>query len=161
MWKWIEFAGSDRPIPARFSDRSNLAVEYMDTMLRRSDTDFAFWWGPADRGMWGFDFNYLKQYDASSYTKADFQTHRRMAETMTGSLTGAELKDIWNRWGRDRQLLCKPEISFRSITDEERYRISIPMDLYIKLGQRRKALIDPKPGPLISSTEIREEIFRQ
>ena len=69
------------------------------------------WWGPADRGMWGADFNHLLSFDPDSYTLADFHTQHRIAETTLDTVTGAELKEIWNRWGPNQELLSVPEIS--------------------------------------------------
>ena len=159
-WDWIVLPGSDTPIPARFGDRANLAVTYMEVMLRRSGADFALWWGPSDKGMWGTDFNYLERHNPEFYTLADFRTQHHLAETMTGGVTGAELKEIWVRWGQDKELLSVPEIQIDALADESQYRIHIPMDLYIKLGQRKKALTDPRPGPTISSEDVMVEIFQ-
>ena len=157
-WDWIALAGSDTPIPPRFADRAHLALAYMKVMRRTSGADFAFWWGPADKGMWGFDFNYLKRYNPDLYTLADFRTQHHLAETMTGSVSGGELKEIRRRWGDE--LLIVPDVPTEAVEDQEHYRVHIPTDLYIKLGQREKALADPKPGLAISSEDVMAEIFQ-
>ncbi|MBT4864000.1 MAG: hypothetical protein HON53_02620, partial [Planctomycetaceae bacterium] len=136
-WNWIRFPDADKPIPARYADRANLALTYMKLMKSKSTADFAIWWGPADKGMWGADFNDLESYNPQFYTKADFNTQRRLFETMIGSVSGADLRTIWNRWGTNRELQSVPEIVLDAIEDEEQYHIHIPMDMYIKLGQRR------------------------
>ena len=160
-WDWLVLPGSDTKIPPRFRDRAELAITYLELMRRKTGADFAFWWGPADRGMWGYDFNYLKRYNPDLYTQADFRTQHHLAETMTGSVPGVELRDIWNRWGVNKELLCDPELQMHAVDDQKQYRVNIPMDLYIKLGQRRKALANPKPGPAISSGEVMAEIFQR
>ena len=129
-------------------------------MRRESGADLALWWGPADKGMWGYDFNFLRRYNPALYTQADSRTQHRLAETMTGGVSGIEIKEIWNRWGRNRQLLSVPEIQVDAVVNREQYRVHMPMDLYIKLGQRRKALANPSPGPTVSSEEVMAEIFR-
>ncbi len=158
-WQWLKMAGDDTPIPPRFGDRANLAIACLNLMLSKSHADFALWWGPADRGMWGADFNHLQSYDPDFYTLADFRTQHRIAETTLGSVTGAELKEIWTRWGLNRELLSVPDIALEDIDDESEYRLHIPMDLYIKLGQRKKNLGDPKPGPTFTPEELTPHVF--
>ena len=159
-WEWIDVSGSDTPIPARFGDRAQVAMEYLEIMRRKSGADFALWWGPADKGMWGYDFNFLQRYNPDFYTQADFRTQHRWVETMTGGVSGAEIEEIWERWGRNGELLSVPEMQIDFLVDREEYRVHIPMDLYIKLGQRKKGLNNPKPGPTISSEEVMAGIFQ-
>lgn len=158
-WQWLNPPGADTPIPAPFADRANLAVTCMNLMLEKSQADFALWWGPADKGMWGFDFNHLQRFDPATYTLADFRTRHRIAETTLGSVTGAELKEIWTRWGVNRELQIVPAIEFDALDDTTVYRLHIPMDLYIKLGQRKKNLADPKPGPVFTAEELIPRVF--
>ena len=159
-WNWIRFPDADKPIPARYADRANLAITYMEIMKAKSTADFALWWGPADKGMWGYDFNELERYNPEFYTEADFRTQNRLYETMIGSVSGAGLKKIWSRWGTNRELQSVPGIALDAIEDEKQYRIHIPMDLYIKLGQSKKNLGNPKEAPAIPSKEVMIEIFR-
>jgi len=158
-WRWLGMPGTETPIPPRFADRANLAITCMNLMLSKSHADFALWWGPADRGMWGFDFNHLPHFDPASYTLADFRTQHRVSETTLGSVTGAELKEIWTRWGQKQELLSVPEITLDTLDDEFEYRIHIPMDLYIKLGTRQKNLSDPRPGPAFTAEELIPQVF--
>ncbi len=158
-WRSLKLPGADTLVPPRLADRAEVATVCMELMLGKSQADFALWWGPADQGMWGFDFNHLQSYDPRSYTLADFRTQHRLCETTLGSVTGAELKQIWNRWGPSRELLCVPEITLDSLDDASEYRLHIPMDLYIKLGQRKKNLRDPKPGPAFTAEELAPRIF--
>ena len=158
-WQWLNLPGSDTPIPPRFSDRSNLSIACMNLMLSKSHADFALWWGPADKGMWGVDFNHLPSFDPASYTLADFRTRHRICETTLGSVTGAELKEIWTRWGHKQELLSTPTIAIDLLDDESDYQLHIPMDLYIKLGRRKKNLANPKPGPAFTSEELIPQIF--
>lgn len=158
-WQWLEPSGTDVSIPGRFSQRASLAECCMRAMLSKSHADFALWWGPEDKGMWAFDFNYLKSYDSESFTLADFRTQHRVSETMLGTVTGAELKEIFARWGQNRELLSFPVIDPDELVDESIYRLHIPMDLYIKLGQRKKNLGDPQPGPDFRMEELIPLIF--
>ena len=158
-WNWLKLPGVDTPIPPRFDERANLAIECLHLMLSKSHADFGLWWGPADRGMWGADFNHLLRFDPDSYTLADFRTQHRIAETTLGTVTGADLKEIWARWGQNQELLSVPEISIGDLDNESAYRIHIPMDLYIKLGQRKKNLSDPKPGPSFTAEELIPRVF--
>ena len=158
-WQWLKPRGAETRIPSRFADRSNLAIACMNHMLSKSKADFALWWGPADRGMWGTDFNHLLRFDPASYTLADFRTQHRICETTLGRVTGAELKEIWTRWGQKRELLSVPPIDLDALDDEMKYRLHIPMDLYIKLGQRKKNLLDPKPGPAFAAEEMIPRVF--
>ena len=64
-----------------------VARAHMTVMRNKSRADFALWWGPADRGMWGADFNYLRRYNPQFYSEADFRIRRRAIETMTGGVT--------------------------------------------------------------------------
>ncbi len=159
-WNWISFPDADKPIPARFAARANLAIVYMNLMKAKSNADFALWWGPADKGMWGADFNDLEDYNPEFYTEADYRTQHRHYATTLGSVSGTDLKIIWNRWGTNQELQSVPEVALDAIEDEKQYRVHIPMDLYIKLGQRQKNLGNPKAGPRIPSAEVMIEIFR-
>ncbi|MEM7014060.1 MAG: hypothetical protein AAF585_21585, partial [Verrucomicrobiota bacterium] len=152
-------AGSSK-IPPKFQERAELARVYMDVMLGKSDADFALWWGPEDQGMWGADFNFLAEYDPAVYSRHHFQTQRRMVETTLGRVTGEELREVWTRWGLNEELISEPEIDFDELAADETYALHIPMDLYIKLGQRKKNLREPKPGPLISPREVEPLIFQ-
>lgn len=158
-WNWREFDGHDQRIPADFGDRDNLARAYLRLMLEKSGADFAMWWGPEDKGMWNTDFNFLKAFDPEFYTLADFQTQHRAVTTTLGGVSGADLKEIWKKWGAIDEISIEPAFESASVEDEKIYRIAIPMDLYIKLGQRRKNLLEPEPGPAISTEEVRGEIF--
>ena len=158
-WRWLKPAGSKTRIPARFQNREHLARACLTVMRSRSRADYALWWGPADKGMWGYDFNHLRGYDPASYTLADFRTQRRICETTLGTVTGAELKDIWNRWGRNGELISVPKISPETLDDKSEYRLHIPMDLYIKLGRRKKNLRKPKAGPAFTPAELLPLVF--
>lgn len=160
-WHWLKKPGADTPVPPRFADRTNLAVTCMHLMLSKSHADFALWWGPADKGMWGFDFNHLLGFDPTCFTLADFRTQHRITETTLGSVTGAELKEIWTRWGPNQELLSVPKISLDDLDDATDYRLHMPMDLYIKLGQRKKNLGDPKPGPAFAAEELIPFVFKR
>ena len=159
-WEWIEMAGSNNPIGSEFSDRNALAKVYLKVMREKSGADYAFWWGPKDRGMWGFDFNFLKSYNPKFYTEADFRTQHRAVETMVARMTGRELKAIRSRWGETSELTFDPEPT-GVISDEEKFRIHIPMDLYIKIGRRKENLSAPEEGPVITADFVREEVFRR
>jgi len=159
-WDWIQFPDADKPIPARYANRASLATTYTKIMKAKSNADFALWWGPTDKGMWGADFNDLEAFNPEFYTEADFCTQHRLYETTIGSVSGADLKAIWNRWGTNQELQSVPEIWLGAINDEKFYRLHIPMDLYIKLGQRKKNLGNPKAAPVVSATEVMIEIFR-
>ena len=160
-WQWLSLPGADTPIPHRFNQRANLAMACLNLMLSKSRADFALWWGPADRGMWGADFNHLQSFDPASYTLADFRTQHRVCETTLGSVSGTELKEIWTRWGQNQELISVPEISLDTLDDESVYQLHVPMDLYIKLGQRKKNLGDPKPGPSFTAEELLPRVFER
>lgn len=113
-----------------------------------------------DKGVWGYDFNYLKTYNPETYTKADLLTQGKPAETMLGTVPGKELKSIWKRWGEGRELLFFPEFKAETVDDNKAYRLHTPIDMYIKLGQRQKALVDPQPGPDVLPNDIIPEIFK-
>lgn len=159
-WNWISFPSADKPIPVRYAARSNLAITFMKLMKAKSNADFSLWWGPKDKGMWGADFNDLEAYQPDFYTEADFRTQRRDFETTLGTVSGADLKTIWNRWGLSQELLSVPEVAIDSIEDDRDYRVHMPMDLYIKLGQRKKNLSDPQAGSGIPAKEVMAKIFK-
>ncbi len=163
-WQWISQPGSENAMTAKFggADRSELSRAFMRVMLRKSSADFALWWGPSDKGMWGLDLNYLPRYDsgAGRFTEADFRTRRHADDTSLGSVSGGELKEIWQRWGDNEEILFEPIISVDDIDDGKLYRLNFPADLYIKLGQRKKVLTDPMPGPSVLPEEVMAEIFK-
>ena len=153
-WQWLSLPGAGEPLPPELGDRTRQAMACLKVMLGRSEADFALWWGPADKGMWGFDFNYLLSFDPATATVADFRTQHRECETTLGSVTGAELKDIWNRWGRNGELISYPTVMPGTLDDDTEYRLHIPMDLYIKLGRRQQNLLRPEPGPAFTFEEV-------
>ena len=157
-WNWKHVLLAETPLPEGFGNRSSLALAHMRVMRRESKADFALWWGPNDKGMWGADFNFLKRYHPEECTRADLAIERRSVETMLGSVTGLELKEIAKRWVVKDELMTEPKIG--EIDDARMYRLHLPMDLYIKLGQRRKNLRDPKPGPSIPTQDAVAELFR-
>jgi hypothetical protein len=53
-----------------------------------------------------------------------------------------------------------PDVTLDAIDEEKQYHVHIPMDLYIKLGQRKKNLGNPKAGPGIPAEEVIVEIFK-
>jgi len=163
-WQWIKQPGEEHSMPPKFggTNRSEVARAFMRVMQRKSSADFALWWGPADKGMWGMDFNYLPRYDSEggNFSEADFRTRRHAEATNLGSVNGVELKEIWRRWGENGELLFEPGVSLENIDDDQVYRLNFPADLYIKLGQRKKVLADPSPGPSVMPEEAMTEIFR-
>ena len=78
---------------------------------------------------------------------------------MMGTVFGSELKEIWTRWGTNDELISVPPIRLSEIIDKAEYRVHIPMDLYIKLGQRKKNLRNPKPGLTFSTEELIPYVF--
>ena len=118
-WDWVVPESPEKPIPDRYADRTSLAITYLEVMREKSRADFALWWGPEDKGMWKADFNDLQSYNPELYTEVDFRTQHRLAETMTGSVSGAELKEIWDRWGVHGELVSVPEIQVGTIGDED------------------------------------------
>ncbi|MEK6239405.1 MAG: hypothetical protein N2C14_32205, partial [Planctomycetales bacterium] len=67
-WEFPPRDGEDQRVPDRFSDRTHLAAVYMKVMRRAADADFALWWGPADKGLFGgYDFNWLPTFDPEVY----------------------------------------------------------------------------------------------
>jgi len=159
-WKWVSHEGETTRIQAGFGDRDQLAVAHLRVMRDRSGADFAMWWGPENKLQWGVDFNFLKKYQPEHFSLVDFKTQKRVIETMIGGVSGADLKIISDRWISKNEITVFPQIDLDSIEPERTYRIHIPMDMYIKLGQRKKNLIDPKPGPEISPEDLIPEIFK-
>lgn len=157
-WKWRPLMAEEQRLPDSFADRSDFAMTHLKVMRAKSKADFAIWWGPKDKGMWGADFNFLKRYHPEACTRTDLAIECRLVETMLGSVTGEELKEIVKRWLEKDELISFPEI--KEVKDQRIYRLHLPMDLYIKLGQRRKNLRDPKPGPLIRTKDVVSELFR-
>jgi hypothetical protein len=158
-WAWPDRPGTTRPIPERFQDRAQLATVIAALMRRRSKADLALWWGPADQGSWGYDFNYLREYEPGTCTLADFRTQHRRVETMLGGIPGSDLKQVLKRWVQKDEILTVPKLDPNGIEDQRTYRIHIPIDMYIKLGQRRKNLLDPEPGPTVTFDEVAAGIF--
>ncbi|MEO2033409.1 MAG: alpha/beta hydrolase-fold protein [Planctomycetaceae bacterium] len=159
-WEFITPTVDDVLVPEEFSNRDNLALAHMKVMRRQADVDFALWWGPEDRGLFGgYDFNWLPTYDSTSYTSLDFAVHRRDVETMTAEVTGTEFTDIYDRWVATKELLTWPPVTQPEIDADRRYRIVIPMDLVPKLGGRRSVLSKVAEGPAITGNQIAGEIF--
>ncbi len=158
-WEWVQRTGADKAMPAKFEKRSELAETYMRLMLSKSSAAFALWWGQTDKGMWGTDFNDLENYNPRFFTMADFLAPRRRYETTIGSVTGAELKTIYRRWGESDELQFYPAIEIDSLSDSRRYRLHMPMDMYIKLGQRKKNLREPQAGPAIGAADVVDAVF--
>ncbi|MBM84083.1 MAG: hypothetical protein CMJ78_26315, partial [Planctomycetaceae bacterium] len=160
-WKYLDASGHDKLVPAKFADRKHLALAHMKVMHKQAKVDFAFWWGPEDKGLFGgYDFNWLIGFDPHSYTTADYLVRRRETETMTAVLTASEFRDIFSRWIKTNELITYPEISEGSIEDNRSYRIVIPMDMVPKLGIRRKVLGNVAIGPDIMPKDVAAEFFK-
>lgn len=154
-WQFIRFDGEDQLIDKGFADREHFARAHLQVMQKSADVDFALWWGPEDKGLFGgYDFNWLQEFDPSSYTLADYAVRRRETETMTGQLPGDELLDIFDRWIATRELITWPEFRRSDIDAKRVYRIAIPMDLVPKLGIRRKTLSAVAVGPDIFPSQV-------
>lgn len=159
-WKFIRFEGEEKRIPDRFSERVHLALAHMRVMQREAHVDFAFWWGPEDKGLFGgYDFNWLPTFDTTSYAMADYAVRRRETESMKAVLSGSELNDIFDRWIATREIVAWPELRKTDIDVNRRYSIVIPMDLVPKLGQRRRVLSEVAIGPAIMPDQVAGEIF--
>ncbi|MFT5470280.1 MAG: hypothetical protein ACI8UO_005407 [Verrucomicrobiales bacterium] len=158
-WTWLDFPDSDKPLPEEFRGRTEIVKTHMKIMIRKSSADFALWWGPTDKGMWGTDLNTLKHYNPDFYTAADYRTRNSRFATTLGGISGADLKEIWNRWIQNQEMQVFPSLKPDELDDEKIYRVHIPMDLYINLGRRNKNLIDPAAGPQISPAEVMAEVF--
>ena len=156
--EWLAETGDASHVPESFRDREGVARAYLVEMQRQSGADFAAWWGPEDEGLWGTDFNFLFAYQPRHYRLSDFRAHRRPAETMLGTVSGADLKEIGERWIESDEILVHPDPEWERIDDEAAYRIHLPMDLYLKLGQRKKNLENPRPGPVITREQIARSI---
>lgn len=159
-WKFIRMKGEEKRIPDRFSDRLHLAMAHMKLMQRTAEVDFAFWWGPEDRGLFGgYDFNWLSTFDPEFYTMADYAVRRRETESMTAVLSGAEFCDIFDRWIATGEVVSWPAVKKEDLDVNGRYSIVIPMDLVPKLGNRKKVLSTVAPGPAIMPDQVAGEIF--
>ena len=159
-WQWLYFTGENKKIPLCFRNRSAMSKIYIKIMHKQSGADYALWWGPSDKRLWNYDFNYLRAYNPSLYTLADFKTQHRNAETMTGNVSGKDLHEIWNRWGSNQEIIFYPKFNVENIDMKKQYRLHIPQDLYIKLGQRKKNLNSPRPAKEIQSEYLIPEIFK-
>lgn len=158
-WKFIQYDGSDISVPDQLTDRVHFAMAHLKVMQKAAKVDLALWWGPEDKGLFGgYDFNWLPAFDPRFYTLADYAVRHRETETMTGTMSGAELKEIFGRWIATEELVTWPKITNESIEVERRYSVVIPMDLVPKLGNRRKVLSAVAPGPDIMPGEVASEI---
>ncbi|MDA1015681.1 MAG: prolyl oligopeptidase family serine peptidase [Planctomycetota bacterium] len=161
-WRFIAYAGADKQAPDRFSDRAHLATAHMKVMQQAVEVDFAMWWGPEDKGLFGgYDFNWLPTFDPTSYTLADFAVRHRETETMTAVISGSELQDIFKRWIGTRELITWPTVTNETINVDRSYKIVIPMDMVPKLGIRRKVLSMVAAGPSILPAQVAAEIHRK
>ena len=159
-WELIEPGGTQQSIGESFTSRVQLANVHLRVMRDKSNADVALWWGPEDKGLFGgYDFNWLPTYEPTCYTRADFSVRRREVETMTATLPGTELRDVFRRWIATREIVSFPTLKVATIKPERQYRLVLPMDLIPKLGTRRKLLRDVMPGPNILPAEIAAEIF--
>jgi predicted peptidase len=159
-WEFIDLNGADQPVPGQFSERVHLATAHMKVMHQSASVDFAFWWGPEDKGLFGgYDFNWLPTFDPTVYTAADYAVRHRETETMTATLSGEELLDIHKRWIATRELVTWPPLSHAKIDVDGHYSIVIPMDLVPKLGNRRKILSNVSEGPSIMPAQVASRIF--
>ena len=159
-WKFIKVEGESRRIPQQFSDRTNLAVAHMNVARNIANVDFAFWWGPEDKGLFGgYDFNWLRTFDPAFYTLADYAVRRRETEFMTAVLSGAELHDIYDRWIATKEIVIWPEFKKEEAEVDGQFSIVIPMDLVPKLGNRKKVLSNVAPAPAIMPRQVASEVF--
>lgn len=159
-WKFRKLQGADQHIPPQFSDRDHLAVAHMKVMQKAANVDFAFWWGPEDKGSFGgYDFNWLPTFDSEFYTRADYAVRQRETECLTATISGEELLDFDRRWISKNELITWPKMKADSIKADRKYRIVIPMDLVVKLGTRKKVLTDVAPGPMILPEQVVQGIF--
>ena len=61
------------------------------------------------------DFNYLKKYQPEFYSLADYKTQKRVLETTTGGVSGADLKIIPDRWISKNEITIFPKLDLNSI----------------------------------------------
>jgi len=160
-WRFLSLPGATQFFPARFADRIHLAQAHMKVMQREAKVDYAIWWGPEDKGLFGgYDFNWLTTFEGADYTRADYLVRRRETETMTATVTGKEFEELYNRWIAKGELITWPQVAKSGIQTESQYRIVIPMDMVPKLGTRRKVLSNVAPGPDVMPNQVVAEIFR-
>lgn len=159
-WKFSDIPGADERVPEQYADRTHLAIAHMQVMHQTEDVDFALWWGPEDKGAFGgYDFNWLPTFDPAFYTRADYLVRKREVECMTGSLPGSELLDVYNRWIDTGEIISLPKFAQDDIDASRNYRIAIPMDLVVKLGNRRKTLSDVAPARPVMPQDVAGGIF--
>lgn len=160
QWHFIKAQGENSPVPKELADRTHLAIAHMKVMRKVAKADFALWWGPEDKGAFGgYDFNWLPTLAPESYTRADYAIRKRETECLTSMLSGTELLDIDRRWIANKEIITWPEVKKRDIKVNGSYRIVIPLDLVVKLGNRRKTLSRVSTGPLITPDQVAREIF--
>ena len=90
---------------------------------------------------------------------ADYAIRKRETECMTGALSGKELQDVFDRWIATKEIITWPELKEEEIEADGRYSIAIPMDLVVKLGNRRKVLSDVAAGHAIMPAQVANEVF--
>ena len=161
-WQFKSTSDLNRNLPKEFENRTHLALAHMKVMRQKSKVQYAFWWGPEDKGLFGgYDFNWLTTFEPNSYTTADYLVRHREVETMTAVIPGSEFLDIHKRWIGTRELITWPTVASKEIDPEKKYSIVIPMDMVPKLGIRRKTLGSVASGPNVMPADVVEEMFSE
>jgi len=159
QWQWRLPEGKDRLFPKEFGLRDAFAKAHLTAMRRQAAVDIGLWWGLKDKLFHGHDFNILDNCDPATFSVADYRCKTTPMKSMTASLSGAELRDLHQRWIARGELLTVPAFDPGKLKPEKIYRVVLPHELVVKLGTRKKVLTNVAEGPAVTTEELLREIF--
>ena len=151
-WKWRRVSGADRLAPEGMALSRKITELRLRLMRRLTRTDFAL-----DLESREGD----SEFEHRWFTLADIVIQRSPRQTLIGSLSGAELIEIYQKWIARNELVAHPAYEPKDIDRGRIYRIVIPPSLLMKLKHRHKNFRDVQAGPQWQPADLWAELFRQ
>ena len=100
-----------------------------------------------------------RAYDPRWFTLADMATARTPSPLLVGSMSGAELVDIYHRWVTKGEICVVPVYKPADVEAQRSYRVALHPDVSHQLSGRERNLRDVEAGPFLRAEDLWEELF--
>lgn len=150
-WQWRKVAGADVKFPEAIAHPQALVAARLRLMRRVAGADFSLGWSNQREE---------KEFDFSWFRLADFATDRTPEPTLLCTLSGGELKDLYEKWIAKGELAVFPPYPPEGTDLMRDYRVAMSPGLSGMLGSgRKKNLRDVKAGPAWRQEDLWEELL--